>query len=151
MKKIFAGRDVLPSDLAGDRVTWVGPIARSHQRQVVSTAPVNYRTDTANGTVENQLEWRGTERISLLHLPERSSHGLNLLGKDLLDADVCALGTDRIRGDREALEDLIRICTKQRSVLERRRLTFGAVADGEPGTGPGGGFDGNNDGIGCES
>jgi hypothetical protein len=34
-------------------VTLVGPIAPSHQKQVVSSAPVDYRTDTANGTVVN--------------------------------------------------------------------------------------------------
>ncbi len=34
-------------------VTWVAPVARSHRREVVSSAAVVYKTDTANGTMVN--------------------------------------------------------------------------------------------------
>jgi copper-containing nitrite reductase len=34
-------------------VTWVGPVARSHQTKVLSAGQVVYRTDTANGTMVN--------------------------------------------------------------------------------------------------
>ena len=87
---------------------------------------------------KDHLDRCGTESVRLLHLLDRAAHGLGLLGEGLLDADVRALGPDRVGGDREAFEDLVGVGSEQGSVLERRRLSFGAVAHGEPGARPGG-------------
>ena len=48
-----------------------------------------------------------------------------------LEADERCLGLDGHRGDDEAFDELIRIGSDQRPVLERTRLTFGAVAHHE--------------------
>lgn len=53
MKKIVTiGMFILALSLVVG-VTWIAPVARSHQKEVVSSAPVVYRTDTANGTIVN--------------------------------------------------------------------------------------------------
>ncbi|MEO8425079.1 MAG: cupredoxin domain-containing protein [Actinomycetota bacterium] len=62
MRKIFAiGMFFLVISMVIG-VTWVGPVARSHQRQVVSSAPVVYRTDEANGTIVN-IDLISTETV----------------------------------------------------------------------------------------
>jgi hypothetical protein len=57
---------------------------------------------------------------------------LDLAPEARLQADERLGGSDRERGDRHALDELVRVGPQQRTVLERARLALGAVADQIP-------------------
>src|SRR5207253_4719826 len=75
------------------------------------------------------------QRVRPLHLLERPAHGFDLGGEGLLQADVRALRTDRVRRDGEPFKDLVGVGSEEEAVLEGGRLALGAVAHGEPGSG----------------
>jgi nitrite reductase (NO-forming) len=62
MKKIFTiGMFILVISMVIG-LTWVGPVARSHEEQVVSAPPVVYRADEPNGTMVN-IDLVATETV----------------------------------------------------------------------------------------
>jgi hypothetical protein len=70
--------------------------------------------------------------VSGLELLHRSRHRIDLAPEACLQADEGLRGADGERGDRHALDQLIRVGSQQGAVLERARLALGAVADQVP-------------------
>src|SRR5439155_7056999 len=81
---------------------------------------------------EDDLDGDRSERVRGLHLFQRPSERFGLRYERLLETDERAFRPDRVGGDREPLEHLIRIRPEQRAVLEGGGLTLRGVADGEP-------------------
>ena len=81
---------------------------------------------------EDDLDRDPSQRVGRLHLFQRSSERLGLWDERLLQPQERALGPDRMGGDREPLEHLVRVRAEQRPVLEGRRLALRGVAHREP-------------------
>src|SRR6266516_3514310 len=119
---------------------WSVPFARSQagpsRRMCGTLASVSTlftSVGLSSGGVANNPWMKGRAvRIRGLHLLQRPSERLELRSERLLQAEERTLGSDRVCGDGEALQDLVRVRAEQRPVLERRRLALGGVADGEP-------------------
>jgi len=70
------------------------------------------------------------DQAGLFHLGHRGQDALTLGSEGRLQRDEHLTRLECQRGDRESLDDLIRIGPQDRAVLERARLAFGPVAHG---------------------
>jgi len=107
-----------------------------HPRQGRATLNDLLQTGLFSEQVEirpkDHLERDATERVRLTHLFEGAVERSHLFGERFLDPDVAAFGTDRVCGDSETFQDLIRVGAEEETILERCRFSFRAVAYSEP-------------------